>query len=88
MSTTPTPLPSETMSREERREQLRKAGCWCDKHDVERDVETDCHVCHGEGLTEDADNIIGRGVETCWSCHGSGIGWPDCEYCLDEEDYL
>jgi hypothetical protein len=56
----------------------------CRKHNVTLDVETECHICHGEGVIEDLDDVIGRGSERCYACGGSGIGWPDCEFCIEE----
>jgi len=60
---------------------------WCERHKCAKDRESDCHVCHGEGVVEDHDDVIGRGTETCWSCRGSGRSpWLDCEWCLEESD--
>lgn len=59
-----------------------ESSTFCARHQCERTVEGDCHVCHGEGVTEDADDI---GIETCYNCRGSGTSpWLDCEFCLDE----
>lgn len=63
-----------------------KRGPWCSKHNAPRVVESDCHRCHGDGEIEDVDDVIGRGMEQCYACGGSGVGYPDCEFCLDEDD--
>jgi DnaJ-class molecular chaperone len=58
----------------------------CPKHKVRRDVESHCHVCHGDGETEDLDDYSGNApMVTCWSCKGTGRGFMDCEFCLEEE---
>lgn len=56
----------------------------CPKHKAPYDVDVDCHVCHGEGEIEDLDDFMG-GFERCWSCHGSGMGFPECAFCIEEE---
>lgn len=58
----------------------------CPKHKVRRDVESDCHVCHGDGEVFDDDPGMGGGYTTCWSCDGTGQGFMDCEFCLEEAD--
>ena len=65
---------------------LKERGLWCDKHNCERTIDSDCHRCHGDGQIEDMDDVICGGVETCYACGGSGQGWPDCEWCLDEDN--
>lgn len=74
------------MALKDGKDELRKRGLWCDKHNCERDVETDCHRCHGDGMIEDMDDVICSGRETCYACGGSGVGWPDCEWCIDEDE--
>lgn len=58
----------------------------CLKHGVVMDVEVDCSTCHGEGMVEDMDDYSpDPSMETCWSCHGSGVSpWPECWACLEE----
>ncbi len=56
----------------------------CYKHPtVEMDIPTDCHVCHGDGVIE-VDDYGEWHTERCWSCHGSGAGYPDCSACIEE----
>jgi len=58
----------------------------CTKHNVEMDMETNCHVCHGDGIIEAGepwnDDLH---TETCWNCKGSGHGLDDCWLCYEEE---
>lgn len=56
----------------------------CPKHKVPLDVESDCHVCHGEGEIEE-DDYGHTFMVVCYACKGSGIGLPDCEFCLEED---
>lgn len=60
----------------------------CTKHNVVMDIYNDCSTCHGEGMVEDMDDYgPNPGMETCWSCRGSGVSaWPDCWACLEEDD--
>lgn len=58
----------------------------CPKHNLPYDVESDCHVCHGEGQVDDDEPGSGHAYITCWACRGSGTSpFLDCEFCLDEE---
>jgi DnaJ-class molecular chaperone len=68
-------------------DQRAESANWCAKHQCERTVECDCSTCHGEGIVDDPDDILGGGYETCWRCHGSGVSpWLDCEWCLEDDD--
>lgn len=58
----------------------------CSKHNVEMDMETTCHVCHGDGETIDHDDYSNDpGMVCCWNCRGSGHGLDDCWLCYEEE---
>jgi len=61
----------------------------CSKHNVEMDVPSDCHVCHGDGVIEVDDPWMELHTKTCYACKGSGAGLEDCEFCLEEsrDDY-
>lgn len=59
-------------------------GPWCTKHNCTRDVENDCSRCHGDGEIE-GDDYLDRRYEKCYQCDGSGVGYPDCEYCIEED---
>jgi DnaJ-class molecular chaperone len=60
----------------------------CTKHNVVMDIYNDCSTCRGDGMVEDMDEYgPNPGMETCWSCRGSGVSvWPDCWLCLEEDD--
>lgn len=76
-------------SADQRVASLKERGLWCSKHNVERNVASYCSRCNGDGEIEDLDDVICNGMETCYACGGSGEGWPDCEFCLDEDnDYV
>lgn len=60
----------------------------CRTHNAECDVEVECSTCNGEGSVEDDEGGVREWV-TCWQCKGSGMSpWLECQYCLDEDDYV
>jgi hypothetical protein len=59
----------------------------CEKHRV-RLQPGDCHVCGGDGWIDALDWQWANeyGEQRCYSCHGTGRGDDECEWC--EEDAL
>ena len=58
----------------------------CPKHHQPYTEETDCSVCHGEGLLEDDDPGFGGGYVKCYACDGTGMSpFLDCWLCLEED---
>ena len=57
----------------------------CKKHQIPL-TPSDCRRCHGEGVIEDDDFVYGdlKTYVPCWECKGTGIGLPDCEFCIEE----
>ena len=59
----------------------------CKKHGLPLNIPTDCSRCHGEGAIEDDEEFgMSPPFVNCWQCCGSGVGLPDCEMCLIEDD--
>lgn len=57
----------------------------CPTHNVEMDVDTQCGVCHGEGIIEDSEDYGPKpALVECYQCKGTGYGYPDCYLCIDE----
>ena len=59
----------------------------CHIHGLPFDVPTTCSSCHGSGEVEDDDDYSSSPpLISCYVCHGTGIGFRECEMCLEEED--
>lgn len=59
----------------------------CEKHQVPCRVTMDCAQCHGSGeLYVDDDPGMSPREEDCFACAGTGLGFDECEYCLEEDD--